>query len=377
MQKVTPMKIAVLVILTYFCITSVIYILSVVLGYNGITIILFNGGDDGFKYWQLANDVSQGTLILPWSWIYSTLYVLSLGNLLHITGIYSPYIIRIFNQVGIVMLVYYVLEIINLQLIQNKENVKYENKTKIISIIFILLYSSLQMNTNLSLYRDIWIFSFFIATIVYYIKLVYYRKSNVIILFCLSLFILFLLRAQAALAVTVSILLFHAFKIFSKYINWRIVFLFLLIAFGIYYTFLYNLKVPIVNMTLSQALYFRIIVGGGGSNLNISLNQPNYILFILNYFHSFIANLVGPLPWHISGWSTLSLFFIETIPMIFILCVLFVKRRLLTPIQKYMITTAFVWLVMIAVTNNNMGTAVRLRVPSWILLFCVFAEVSK
>lgn len=78
----------------------------------------------------------------------------------------------------------------------------------------------------------------------------------------------------------------------------------------------------ILGMSLRRALNYRAASLDhfhGGSQMWISLDQSNFFLFLINYAHSYIGNLIGPLPWHISGVSTLFIFLVETIPMVLIL----------------------------------------------------------
>ena len=107
----------------------------------------------------------------------------------------------------------------------------------------------------------------------------------------------------------------------------------------------------------------------------INLEQPNYPLFLLYYIYSYAGNLVGPLPWHIHGVSTLIVFFAETIPMVFILRFLWKKRSLLSEMQRYILLHAFTWTSLIAITNDNIGAATRLRAVAWIIILIVFVVV--
>ena len=106
----------------------------------------------------------------------------------------------------------------------------------------------------------------------------------------------------------------------------------------------------------------------------INLDQPFFGIFLINYFHSYLGNLLGPLPWHIHGISTLFVFLVETIPMIIILRFLWKKRKLLSQVQKYMLLHSCIWIGLIAV-SNDIGTATRLRPVAWIPILIVFAVV--
>ena len=152
----------------------------------------------------------------------------------------------------------------------------------------------------------------------------------------------------------------------------------LVVLFGLYYTLFMDFTVPIVNMSFKDAINYRDYSFSrftGGSQMWINLDQPFFGMFLINYLHSYVGNLLGPLPWHISGKSTLICFFVETLPMVFILKYLWNKRKTLHIVQKYVLFHAFVWVGLIAVSNDNIGTATRLRVVAWILILIVFTTV--
>lgn len=148
--------------------------------------------------------------------------------------------------------------------------------------------------------------------------------------------------------------------------------------FGVYYTYFIDHLVPIVNMPLRAVLNYRLAsltTHFGGSQMWISLEHTNYLVFLINYLHSYVGNLIGALPWHISGKATLIVFFLETIPMTLILLFLWKKRKLISNVQKYTLVHAFIWISLIAVSNDNIGTATRLRPVAWILILIVFVMV--
>jgi hypothetical protein len=147
---------------------------------------------------------------------------------------------------------------------------------------------------------------------------------------------------------------------------------------GVCYSFFKDLKIPYINKSLRDALNYRqsaLDIYAGGSQMWISLDQPDFLRFLFNYLHSYLGNLVGPLPWHITGLSTLVLFFVESIPMVLILVFIWKNRDLLSKIQQYILLHSFVWIGLISITNDNVGTATRLRSVGWILILIVFVTL--
>lgn len=357
---------------SYFILTTVIYFISIKMGQQGITIPLFNGVDDGIYYWDWALKASQG--LLGRDETRFNAYVV--GMFMKYTGLSNPYIFRIFNQIGFMLLIYFSFMLIDMQ--AGAESKNYAPKTLLLYCF--LFYASLVLNVNLSIYRDIWIYMFFTASVAYAVKIIYKQKYRFITLFFIMLWLLYNLRPYAAFSVLLSLAL-HFFIFFAdKRMNNKILIVFILcittIFAVVYYTFFIDYRMPIVNLTLREGLKYRAYVAFGESQMGIGLDQPNVFLFLLNYAYSFVGNMIGPLPWHISGWSTCLVFFVETVPMVYIIHSLFILRSTFSNIQKYLLLNALIWISLIAITNDNIGTGTRLRVLTWVMLMIVFVVIK-
>ena len=364
------------VFLVYFILTTMIFFIGLKLGNEGITAYIF-GGDDGFFYWEQAKNIAAGR-----DAILTSIYPLIIGYLIKITGIESVYIIRIFNYCGFILLV--LLSIYLIEMLFKLEGRKIESKyalsAKILLLVCFLFYASLQMNVNLSIYRDIWIYTLYVLSIILSIRIIFYKKKRFLYLLLLipSLWLLGAFRRYALLSFLLTIIIYYGYRKFKGSKKPYGAIIVVLIFFGIYYTFFMDYIVPIVNMSLRAALNYRLsslIINFGGSQMWISLDHGNFFIFLINYFHSYIGNLLGPLPWHISGTATLFVFFVESIPMILILIFLWRKRNLISSVQKYVLLHSFIWISLIAVSNDNIGTATRLRPVAWILIIIVFVSV--
>lgn len=71
------------------------------------------------------------------------------------------------------------------------------------------------------------------------------------------------------------------------------------------------------------------------------------------------------------------MFFIEALPFLFILLFLLKNRKLLSPVQSYILLHAFIWISLIAITNDNVGTATRLRPVAWLLIIIVLPILNR
>lgn len=371
-KKYSYLTIQQLIISIYFVLTTAIFILAMKSGNEGITLNIFGGGDDGYFYWTQAQNVAAGN-----PWIRTSIYPLIIGNLMKITGFHNVYLIRIFNYFGFLLLILFSMKLIKFEFknLEIKIDSKYIYNSRILLLIGFLLYASLQMNVNLSIYRDIWIYTLYVLSTYLSVKIIFSKKNKFIniIGLVLSLLLLGEFRRYTLLSFLLSIVISFVYKKSRMIKNHKRFIVFLLLSFIFYYTFFMDLT--ILNMSLRRALTYRassLIAYSSGSQMWIKLDQPNVILFLINYIHSYIGNLIGPLPWHIKGISTFIIFIVETIPMCLILRFLWKKRSLLSKVQKYILLHAFIWTSLIAVTNDNIGTASRLRPVTWILILIVF-----
>ena len=363
-----------LVVVTYFSLTSLIFLLAFNKDHEGISLNLFGGGDDGYFYWEQAKNISHGQ-----DAILTSIYPVIIGYLLKITGIENVYIIRLFNLLGFIILL--ILSYYTVSLIFKFNDIRLEKSyiydAKNLLLICFLCYSSLLMYANLSIFRDIWIYSLYLLSVILSIKLIFQRNNKLLNIFLLLpvLWLLGEFRSYALLGFVLSISCYFFYKILIKRFNLVFIIFSIFVVYGVYYTIYIDFNVPIVNKSLRDILNYRwsgLTIYFGGSQMNIRLDESNYFIFLINYVHSYIGNLIGPLPWHIKGISTLIIFFIESIPMLLILYFLWKKRDILTIVQKYILVHFFVWIGLIAISNDNLGTATRLRAVGWILVLIVF-----
>lgn len=376
-EKLMLLTVQQFVLLLYLSITTIVFFVAMAHGNEGVTIRLFGGGDDGLFYWIQAQNVASGREA-----VLTSIYPLIIGYIVKITGAETVYVIRLFNYLGFILLVLFSIKLVEQQfsIETNGLESKSINVSKVLLLLAFLVYPSLQMYANLSIYRDIWIYTLYVVSTLLAIRLMFFKRKRMIYIpvFLFSLWLLGEFRDYALMAFILAAAIYFIYKkalFFMKPLGFAF---FLALLFGSYYTVGMDFRVPIVDMTLRGALNYRhggISTYAGGSQMWISLEQPNYPLFLLHYIYSYIGNLIGPLPWHIYGFSTLIVFFAESTPMAFILRFLWRTRSLLSDMQRYILLHAFTWASLIAITNDNIGTATRLRLVSWILILIVFVVV--
>lgn len=359
--------------LVYFCLSTVIYYISILEGYKGLSLPFFGGADDGVFYYDQALNVLYN---LPY--ILSSVHSLVLGYLLKFFQTESVFLLRMFNYLGSLLLMIISLFLLNKEMYQNKS---FQTSAVILILVF-CFYPSLLLINTLSIFRDIWIYFYFITCTYFFANLFIFKsKWPFIINFCLLLSMMFLLgsyRKYALLSFMIASFIFLVLSIIDKKnIKFRKFILFTLTSFTIFYLCLKSYKFPYINLSFQDVLAYRqsgLDIYSGGSQMWISLDQPNIVLFYLNYFYSMASNFIGPFPWQITGFTTLILMVTEGFLFLMISIFLFRRRKLFSEFDKYLLMQSLIWFMLISISNDNFGTGSRLRIVGWLPLLILFAK---
>ena len=354
--------------LFYLIINLTIYILSKKGGTEGVSLMIFGGSDDGRFYWSQVKAFLDGRGIIG-----TSIYPYIISYIVKITKINDVIVIRMFNYLGFALLIF--VSIYLCKIILRYNNTAIKKDYRLIISIFFMCYLSMLMNVNLSIYRDVWIYLFYLITLTISIKLILQKKYILLLPLFFSLLILGGFRDYALLSFFTTIIVYFFLR--GKK-NILMVLFYSIILFGVFYTFFIDLKLPVVEMSLKDALSYRTLGMedlAGSSQMNIELDQSNFIYFVISFCYSFLSNFFGPFPWQISGISTLIVFLFETIPMIFIIAYIWRNRNRMNAAQIYCFLHALMWTVLISVINDNIGTATRLRALCWCIVIVVFTTL--
>ncbi|AZV45333.1 hypothetical protein BAOM_4755 [Peribacillus asahii] len=357
----------------YFVLSSIVYFISLSQGYGGLALPLFGGGDDGKRYAQEAINVAKD---LPAT--LTSIHALVLGYVLKIFHSENLFLLKAFNYLGNVLLALVSLVILK----RTVKAPKVYNVSAFVLLLLLICYPSLLLNSSMSIIRDAWICLYYLLAILFFSNI--FMKGNHksillnIVFLIIVVYLLFGYREYALLSCIMGSLLYLFFLKSKKpkRSNKKII-LFSLILFAIVYTSLRSYTIPIVNMSLQDALMYRqsgIELFTGGSQMNISLDQSNVVLFLINYVYSIISNAFGPFPWQITGVSTLLIFLTESLFFSFVFIFLYKRKHIFSKMDLLLITHSIVWFMLIGITNDNIGTAARLRMVGWIPALIVFAK---
>jgi len=109
---------------------------------------------------------------------------------------------------------------------------------------------------------------------------------------------------------------------------------------------------------------------GGGATLDIGLLDKNPIMFLVYYLYSLFGQLFGLF---LVNVNAVLVFFLESVPFILAFIYLFKNIRFMTRFSSFLLIFFVIYTTIWALGNDNLGTAVRLRIPSYLAIFaCMF-----
>ena len=232
------------------------------------------------------------------------------------------------------------------------------------SFLIYLLYPTMFLYT-FDVYRDVFmVLTFLIGCLV--VK-VFLNTSNIIlfsIFFIISFLIgLFLIDLRPYLGYAFLLAMF----------SWKIKFTKRRLAFFIT---LYLLILFVANYMglLSDLTEYRsgFEEAGGGSTLGLNFSNP--ILFIPNFILSMLGQLFGL---YITNPLAVFLLLIETIPFFYMLIYIIKNIKLADSFVRFLIiffvAYASIWLI----GNDNLGTAVRLRIYNYLAIYICFFYILR
>lgn len=144
----------------------------------------------------------------------------------------------------------------------------------------------------------------------------------------------------------------------------------------VYYGVLYFSGLAILNSLgyLNPLLEYRGEDGftTGGSTLGVSLLGKNVIEFVFLFIYSGAMQLLGLF---LVSVPTLFAFISESIIFIIASYYIFKNKFFLTPFAKYLLVFSIIYASVWIIGNDNVGTAVRLRVFNYICIYLVAATI--
>lgn len=105
----------------------------------------------------------------------------------------------------------------------------------------------------------------------------------------------------------------------------------------------------------------------GGSTLGLDFSNP--VMFIPNFILSLLGQILGL---YITNPLALALFFIETVPFIFMFFYILKNIRYTDSFIQFLIVFFILYASVWLIGNDNLGTAVRLRMYNYLVVYICF-----
>jgi hypothetical protein len=347
-----------------------IHIYSLEAGFDGFY-PLASGHDDGL-YWKLSSDILSGSVpdYIPNSYAFFLVAIFSItGQDLLIGKILSVIAGSLTIYIG-VLIARELSSIINLP----EQDIKYA--ANFTGFLLALYPSSLWYSTQLV--RDSLLVFFAVWNIYLSIVLLKKRKKDILIWWCITLIIVYSLRAYAGVGLVIS-LVAYLMLVWKTKIQRKLIVLALLIIpcalvpyflgqgiFGLE-KILPSLNAEEIGRQREQAY------STGGSSTGISVNYSNPISFIFTFGQSFFSAMLGPLPWQIN--SIVTMIALPEAILMWILCFKLWQSWSSKKIKKrnneemFLLVSCLIQVGIFALFSDNIGANTRLRLLPWITFF--------
>ena len=241
------------------------------------------------------------------------------------------------------------------------------NLVKAGSILLVIFYPSIFFYT-VDVYRDIFMFIILLICFVIYKKILESNGTAGYFYFLIYLslsFLLFTLRNYLGAALIISPFVYFILLKTKKYIKTWVV---------VYFTILILLK---IFGGLDELLSYRerFLQTDGGTTIGISLLNQNSFMFLFYYLYSIIVQLFGLF---IVSLLSIFVFIFESVPFTLAFIYLIRNVNFMDKFVIFLLTFFVIYTSIWLLGNDNLGTATRLRIPSYLVIFaCMFIVYQR
>ena len=283
-----------------------------------------------------------------------------------------PIILRFFNDLGLYSreAVSYLFLFLNLFIIPvlvtklSDLNFKKDQKYYLYSVLLCLIYPTLFFYT-FDIYRDVFmVLSFLIGCLI--VKKCLSRSNFIsfsyfyILAILMGLFLM-ALRPYLGYAFLLALALWKI-KLTKK----RIFILTILYFFAL---FIANYIGVFESLTEYRSGFEE---GEGGSTLGLDFSNP--VMFIPNFILSILGQLFGL---YVTNPLAIALFFTETVPFIFMFFYILKNIKYANSFIQFLIVFFILYASVWLIGNDNLGTAIRLRLYNYLAVYICFFYILK
>lgn len=337
---------------------SFFYLFLIVFAFKAVILFIisfigndfFGGGNDSIYYHAYAiGDVDAAVNIWP--------VILRYLNEL---GLYSRGgITFLLTVVGVLFIPF---------MVANLSSVKssfLRNRVYWTAVFVVSCYPTLTYLTT-DMYRDVFMVFLWLTGIFLYKKLTeaktFILKMVLILLGLVIAYFLYLFRPYLGFGYIIA-LLFSSLYSFKRYPFWLTV-----LAFVIFLQVIFSLG--LLEPVVKYRSIFENMIGGS----NIGLTFASSSTFIVEFLASFVFQIFGL---YLISFSAVAAFFLESVPFILLLIYLVRNRKHANKFVDYLIVFFVAYTTIWLIGNDNLGTAARLRMFSYISILIAFFIVYQ
>ena len=228
-----------------------------------------------------------------------------------------------------------------------------------VSFLLIIFYPTIFFLT-IDIYREIPMFFTLLLCLLFYKKILETnlpRKYFYFIIYFGLTYFLYLMRPYLGFALGLTPFVYLIFLKTRRYIKTWI--------------FLYFLALSLLKIFggINEILYYRegfSSFGVGGTTMGIGLLNQGPIMFLFYYIYTLVGQLFGLFLINI---NSVIVFLFESVPFILSGIYLLKNTKFMTKFVSFLITFFIIYTSIWLLGNDNLGTAVRLRIPSYLVIF--------
>ncbi|TBH21914.1 hypothetical protein [Thermus thermamylovorans] len=222
---------------------------------------------------------------------------------------------------------------------------------------------------TLDIYRDVFMLSIFLIGV--YVARRYFSKATLArvgyaALFAVLVGVLFHLRGYLGFSLGLGFLLAHLFSRFR--LRWEAIFAGLVLyGMALYVAHTVGLLAPVAQYRGEEGF------AGGGSSFGLGFQGRSGMDFLRVFGLSFVYQVLGL---YLNSFKAFLLFLAESLPFLYFAAGVWGARLRLDFFSKFLLLFALAYTTVFVLGNDNLGTAMRLRIFVYLAVFMVWARAQ-
>jgi hypothetical protein len=281
-----------------------------------------------------------------------------------------PIMLRFLNEIGlynrgILSLVLFITSVTLTPYLYYKlvKDSDYSIKQVKAGAVFLIVYYPTIFFLTLDIYRDTFILFILLLSLLIYkttLEVGGWKGITYFLIFLSVAFFLFLLRPYLGAALALTPFVYFIILKTKRYIKtWLFLYFMALVLAKVL-----GIIDPILDYRGESG--FEI----GGSSSGVGLINADPFMFLVYYLYSLFVQLFGIF---LISFNAMLVFILESVPFIFALFYVFKNIRFVTKFASFLLVFFVIYTTVWLLGNDNLGTAIRLRMPSYLVIFaCMF-----